>query len=81
MSNLKTNPVLNTGHNSNLKSSDVKVRAYRFSLDVISFINDFPNKRSFWVLGDQLIRAATSIGANMIEAQSSSSRKEFIRFY
>jgi len=67
--------------NSNLKSSDVKQRAYKFSIEIIKFINELPNQRSFWVIGDQLLRAVTSIGANMIEAKSSSSRREFIKFY
>lgn len=68
-------------YNANLKSSDVKIRAYNLSLEVIKFINGLPNKRAFWVIGDQLLRSITSIGANMIEAQSSSSRREFIKFY
>ena len=68
-------------YNSNLKSSDIKIRSYRFSLDVIKFVNDLPNKRGFWSIGDQLLRSATSIGANMIEAQASSSKREFIKFY
>ena len=68
-------------YNSNLKSSDVKIRAYKFSLDIIRFINQLPSKRAFWVIGDQLLRSATSIGANMIEAQASSSKREFIKFY
>lgn len=68
-------------YNSNLKSNDVKIRAYKFSLDIIVFVNELPNKRVFWSIGDQLLRSVTSIGANMIEAQSSSSRKEFIKFY
>ena len=68
-------------YNSNVKSSDVKVRAYNLSLVVIRFINNLPNKRAFWVIGDQLLRAVTSIGANMIEAKSSSSRREFIKYY
>lgn len=68
-------------HNSNIKSNDVKVRAYRFSLDIISFVNELPNKRAFWIIGDQLLRAATSIGANLIEAKASSSKRDFIKFY
>lgn len=66
---------------SNLKSNDVKVRAYQFSIDIIRFVNSLPNKRAFWSMGDQLLRSATSIGANMIEGQASSSRREFIKFY
>jgi len=68
-------------YNSNLKSRDVKVRAYQFSLEIIKFVNNLPSKRAFWVIGDQLLRAATSIGANMIEGQAASSRREFIKFY
>ncbi len=36
-----------------------------------------PNKRSAWVIQDQLIRSATSIGANLIEARASSFKKFF----
>ena len=32
-------------------------------------------------IGDQLIRSSTSIGANLIEAKSSSSKRDFIKFY
>jgi len=67
--------------NSNLKSKDVKVRAYKFSLAIIKFVNELPNQRGFWAIGDQLLRAATSIGANMIEGQASSSKRDFVKFY
>jgi four helix bundle protein len=59
----------------------LKYRAYQFSIDIIKFINQLPKKRIFWIITDQLIRAATSIGANVIEAQAASSKKDFIRFY
>jgi len=67
-------------YNLNLKTN-LKYRAYQFSLKAINLINSFPNKRIYWVIGDQLLRAATSIGANIIEAQASSTRKEFINYY
>lgn len=76
MANLKTQ-----NQNSNIKSNDVKVRAYEFSLDIIVFVNELPNKRGFWSIGDQLLRSATSIGANMMEAKSSSSKRDFIKYY
>lgn len=75
MSNLKTQ-----SHNSNVKTN-LKYRAYNFSLLAIKFINDFPEKRTYWVIGDQLLRSSTSIGANIVEAKSSSSKREFIRYY
>lgn len=76
MSNLKSQ-----NYSSKFKSNDLKIRTYKFSLSIISFINTLPNKRAFWSIGDQLLRSATSIGANMIEAKSSSSKREFIKFY
>lgn len=62
-------------------SSDLKKRCYYFGLSVIELTNHLPNKRSAWVITDQLIRSATSIGANVIEAKASSSRLEFKKFY
>jgi|SRR3989344_1591825 len=76
MSDLKSQ-----NQNVKLKSNNVKLRAYQFSLDIISFVNRLPNKRAFWSIGDQLLRSATSIGANMIEGQASSSKREFLKFY
>lgn len=67
-------------YNSKFKS-DLKERCYHFGLDIISLTDTFPNKRSSWVITDQLIRSATSIGANLTEARASSSRIEFKKFY
>ena len=55
-------------------------RAFVLARNVISLVDKFPNKRSAWVVSDQLIRAATSIGANIIEAQAASSRRDFVNF-
>jgi len=60
---------------------DLKVRCYKFSLQIIRLTDTLPNKRSVWIIIDQLIRSATSIGANLIEARASSSRLEFKKFY
>ena len=61
--------------------TDLIRRCYSFSLNIINLTNSLPNKRSAWVITDQLIRAATSIGANLVEAKSSSSRIEFKKFH
>lgn len=55
-------------------------RAFTFARAVISLADKFPSKRSAWIITDQLIRAATSIGANIIEAQAASSKRDFINF-
>ena len=67
-------------YNSKFKS-DIKVRCYRFSLSIISLIDKLPSKRSASIISDQLVRSATSIGANLVEARASSSRLEFKKFY
>jgi len=70
--------------NSKVKSNtntDIRERCYKFSLDIIALADILPNKRSAWIIIDQLIRSATSIGANIVESKSSSSRLEFKKFY
>jgi four helix bundle protein len=71
---------LNLSQNSKFKS-DLNARIYQFALDVIELTNLLPNKRSAWVIADQLIRAATSIGANVVEGKAASSRLEFKKYY
>ncbi len=56
-------------------------RLIQFSLSIIDLCDSFENKRKFWIIADQLIRSATSIGANIIEANSSSSRRDYIKFF
>ena len=55
-------------------------RAFNLSRRVLALVDRFPSKRAAWVISDQLLRAATSIGANIIEAQAASSKKDFINF-
>ena len=66
-------------YNSKFKT-DIKSRCYQLSLRIIALADTLPNKRSAWVIADQLIRSVTSIGANLVEASSSSSRLEFKKF-
>lgn len=63
------------------KKDELKYRAYRFSVKLVQFVSQLPNQRIYWVTSDQLLRAGTSIGANIIEAQAASSKKDFIRFF
>ncbi|MBI4652841.1 four helix bundle protein [Candidatus Kuenenbacteria bacterium] len=56
-------------------------RSFKFSLEIMKFIDLFNQKTfSLNVIAKQLIRSATSIGANIVEAQASSSKKDFINF-
>lgn len=56
-------------------------RAYKYSLDVIKFIDSLEKADfSIQVMAKQLLRSATSIGANIIEAQAASSKRDFVNF-
>lgn len=63
------------------RSKDIKHRTYFFSLQIIKFINQFPSPRVYWSIADQLIRCSTSVGANVVEAQGASSKRDFLKFY
>ncbi len=60
---------------------DIKQRTFEFSLAVIKLLEDLPHTYIYQILGKQLLRCATSIGANVIEAQAGSSLKDFMNFY
>lgn len=52
-------------------------RTKRFSVDIIKLSSELPKNPAGFTLADQLVRAATSIGANLIEAQEAVSKSEF----
>src|SRR6266705_4682726 len=56
---------------------DLEARTKRFALSVIRFSSRLPRSREADVLARQLIRSATSIGANYREANRGVSRADF----
>lgn len=56
-------------------------RSYNFSLKIIELIDALPKDASSQIISKQLLRSATSIGANIIEAQASPSRRDFANFF
>jgi len=53
-----------------------------FALEIISFTDALPkNDFSGQIITKQLIRSVTSIGANIIEAQAGSTKKDFTNFF
>jgi four helix bundle protein len=61
---------------------DIKYRAYRFSASMIKFLKDQNwNSRLNVPVFNQLIRSATSIGANVLEGRSENSDREMIKYY
>lgn len=69
--------------NNNLKPKiELKRRAYLYAIAVIKFIDTLDKQDfSIGVIAKQLLRSATSIGANIIEAQAGSTRKDFTNFF
>lgn len=67
-------------HNAKPKA-DLKSRSYYFALNLIKLIDFLPKKMTCQVIGKQLIRSATSIGANIIEAKAASSKRDFTNFF
>jgi four helix bundle protein len=66
-------------HNSKGKG-ELRERSYQYSVKAIKLLEALPEKRINWTISNQLLRSATSIGANIIEAKSSSSKRDFIKF-
>lgn len=62
---------------SNLKENIIKEKTFNFSLSVIELYKKML-EQSEYVLSKQLLRSATSIGANVNEATAAQSRKDFI---
>ncbi|MDP3244628.1 MAG: four helix bundle protein [bacterium] len=60
---------------------EFKKRLYDFVLRLIKFIDQLPRSSVNDVMGKQLLRSGTSILANYIEANSASSKRDFINFF
>lgn len=60
---------------------EVKYRAFYLSLEIIRFIAHLQLKLELRIICDQLIRSSTSVGANIVEAKSSSSKREFLNYF
>ncbi|MGA2624704.1 MAG: four helix bundle protein [Bacteroidota bacterium] len=57
---------------------ELKVRTKKFALNVMELTEKLPHTRSGDVLGRQLLRSATSVGANYRAACRARSRADFI---
>jgi len=60
------------------KSPDLRIRTKDFALRVMKLVDALPARRSSDVIGKQLLRSATSVGANYRSACRGRSAKEFI---
>ena len=68
--------------NENLKYKvKLKDRTYQYSIKMIEFLDNLPKDSFAQIISKQLLRSATSIGANIVEAQASSSKKDFTKYF
>ncbi len=49
-------------------------------LALVKYVDSLPKDRSCDVIANQLLRSGTSVGANYVEAQAASSKKDFTNF-
>ena len=57
---------------------ELKARTKKFALDIIKLVDQLPNGRISDVLAKQLLRSATSVGANYRSACKARSKADFI---
>jgi four helix bundle protein len=65
------------------KPWDIRARSFKYALRAIKLYQFLQEGKdgAGWILGKQYLRSATSIGANIEEAQSGQSRADFIHKY
>ena len=57
---------------------EIQDRTLRYAIRIVKFVRKISGDISLEILTKQILRSASSIGANMREADSASSRKDFI---
>jgi four helix bundle protein len=60
-----------------MKDKDLLERTKRYALNIIKLVASLPNTREANIIGTQLLKAGTSVGANYREANRARSKAEF----
>jgi four helix bundle protein len=60
---------------------EFKQRLYKFTLQLVAFLDKLPQDNVSRRIGDQLLRSGTSIIGNYVEGQSASSKKDFTNYF
>jgi len=68
----------NNTRSHNLKENVIIEKTFKFSLNVIDIYKYLKEKKNEFIMSKQLLRSATSIGANVEEADSAQSHRDFI---
>jgi four helix bundle protein len=57
---------------------EIRERTFQFAVRVVGFVKRFPCTLDAIEIGRQLLRAATSVGANVEEAHGAESQRDFV---
>jgi four helix bundle protein len=57
---------------------DIQERTFEFAVQVVKLVNRLPRTVAGIEIGRQVVRAATSIGSNVEEADAAESKRDFI---
>ena len=60
-----------------MADSPIRTKSFEFALKIVRLSNKLRQQREY-VISDQLVRAGTSIGSNVEEAQAGQSRRDFL---
>jgi four helix bundle protein len=60
-----------------MSDKDLRERTKKFALKIIQLVSSLPNTREADIIGRQLLKAGTSVGANYREANRARSKAEF----
>ena len=61
-----------------MNKTELEKRTMEFAIKIIEFVATLPKTRVGDVIGYQLVKAGTSVGANYREANRAESRKDFV---
>jgi len=61
-----------------MRNEDLKERTKQFAIEIIKFVEKLPENRITNVLGRQLLKSGTSVGANYRAACRAKSKADFI---
>ncbi|MEK7062003.1 MAG: four helix bundle protein [Patescibacteria group bacterium] len=59
----------------------LKNKCFKFSIDIMHFAKSFKFDSINHILLNQLVRSATSVGANIVEAFGSGTKKGFLNYF
>lgn len=66
--------------NEGEKPYSIRHRCFFFSKNVIFFVRDSKYERIYSSLFDQLVRSATSVGANIVEGRAGGTKKDWNKY-